>query len=320
LTGWSDYMEYADWYVWAKRNLSSEPAVCHGAAAAAAQVIAAGGTREQAIAAARQSMVSGGHLTPEASDVRRRSYAEWFDWARRELGGVREQQHDAARAALAALDAGLGANQATQAARSVYGGGDAPAPAPAPAYPQPPPAPALRSAAPAGWAAPPPAFAAPVPAAPATTAFAGPASFGRRLVAFLLDSVLIFGFYFLLSVVIGFGIGVGAAVGGNRNIDTQQLDWVAVAILGITAVFAWAYSTIPLSQRWQATLGKRALGLAVVDESGRRISWGRANARFFASWLSALLCYAGYLVPLFNPRRQALHDLIAGTLVFRRAL
>ncbi|HEX6547854.1 MAG TPA: RDD family protein [Candidatus Dormibacteraeota bacterium] len=295
------YEDYADWYVWAKRNLSSEPAVCHGAAAAAGQVILGGGTREHAIAAARQASVSGGHLAPEGGDVRRRTYAEWFDWARRELGGVREQQHDAARAAMAALDAGWGANQAMAAARTVYGA-DPPAPVPAapPAYQHPVPAPWIPSA----------------PSAPAAPA--APATFLRRLAAFLIDSFVILVFYFAISVVIGFGIGFGLGLQGQRHVETSQLNWLAVPILIFTTLFAWAYSTLPLSSGWAATPGKRALGLAVVDEQGRRLSLGRANARFFASWLSALICYAGFLVALFNGRRQALHDMIAGTLVVLR--
>jgi hypothetical protein len=71
--------EYGDWYVWAKRNLSPQSSVCHGAAAAATDVIAAGGTREQAIEAARRAFSTGGHVTAAPSDLRRRTYAEWFD-------------------------------------------------------------------------------------------------------------------------------------------------------------------------------------------------------------------------------------------------
>lgn len=137
---------YAEWFVWAKRNLVNDVTVSHVAAAAATEAETDGGSREQAIAAARQSLTTGAHrASPGPAELRRRSYAEWFDWARRELGGVREQQHEAARAAIAALDAGQGIDAALTAARQAVGAGLAP---PAPPPPAPPPQPAGAGLAP----------------------------------------------------------------------------------------------------------------------------------------------------------------------------
>lgn len=86
--------------------------------------------------------------------------------------------------------------------------------------------------------------------------------------------------------------------------------------------------------------------LVVTDLEGRRIGWGRANLRFFAKLLPAILhdivlfgaellssgvillpvaillssaiWLLSYLMAAFTPRRQALHDLIARTLVLQR--
>src|SRR5207248_362829 len=134
------YADYTEWYVWAKRNLSIESSVCHAAAAAASGVIASGGTREQAIEAARRSFSSGAHALPDPADGRSRTCAEWFVWARRVLGGVREQQHAAAAAALRTLDQGQGANLAMANARVAAGmgapeGPPAPPTGPSPAMP-----------------------------------------------------------------------------------------------------------------------------------------------------------------------------------------
>ena len=91
----------------------------------------------------------------------------------------------------------------------------------------------------------------------------------------------------------------------------------------------------------QATLGKTFCNLKVTDVFGQRISWRRSMVRFVvklgAVWLAWLLLdrtrrirllpnlgdlatlggflIAPYLLQLVTPRRQALHDLIAGTLV-----
>jgi uncharacterized RDD family membrane protein YckC len=75
------------------------------------------------------------------------------------------------------------------------------------------------------------------------------------------------------------------------------------------------YCALLESSPWQATLGKRALGLKVTNRRGERIGFARAAARFAAKLLSVLTMLLGYLLVLVTRRRQALHDLIAGTLV-----
>jgi uncharacterized RDD family membrane protein YckC len=86
----------------------------------------------------------------------------------------------------------------------------------------------------------------------------------------------------------------------------------------ILVVLTWLYFAGLESSAWQATLGKRATRLQVTDRTGRRLSFGRATGRFFAKAISAITLLIGYLVAAFTPRKQALHDLIAGTVVVRR--
>jgi hypothetical protein len=66
---------------------------------------------------------------------------------------------------------------------------------------------------------------------------------------------------------------------------------------------------------WQATPGKRALGLRVVDTDSRRIGLPRAAVRHLAGALSWITLNIGHLLALVPPRRQALHDRVAGTRV-----
>lgn len=59
-------------------------------------------------------------------------------------------------------------------------------------------------------------------------------------------------------------------------------------------------------------------GIKVTNLAGQRIGFGRAVARYFASWLSALILLLGYLMAAVTSRKQALHDLLVGTLVVNR--
>ena len=75
-------------------------------------------------------------------------------------------------------------------------------------------------------------------------------------------------------------------------------------------------ATLERSRR-QATLGKRIVGLKVTDLEGNRISFSRATARFLGTFLCDASCGIGYLMAAFSTRKQALHDMIAGTVVVR---
>lgn len=70
---------------------------------------------------------------------------------------------------------------------------------------------------------------------------------------------------------------------------------------------------------WQATPGKRALGLVVVDEHGHRLKAGHALLRFLASALSWLTLNLGHALAMLPPKHLALHDRISDTRVLRRA-
>ena len=93
------------------------------------------------------------------------------------------------------------------------------------------------------------------------------------------------------------------------------------AYTAITLLF-FSFLIIPLlyfsifeSSARQATPGKMVLGLFVTDLGGNRISFLRALGRTLAKLLSKAICYVGYIVALFSARKQALHDLLANTLV-----
>ena len=60
----------------------------------------------------------------------RRSYAEWYDWARREIGGDSERLHEATHAAIESLQRGGGSAEAAAAARAAVPLAAPPAPPP----------------------------------------------------------------------------------------------------------------------------------------------------------------------------------------------
>jgi uncharacterized RDD family membrane protein YckC len=94
--------------------------------------------------------------------------------------------------------------------------------------------------------------------------------------------------------------------------------FVMIVLISIVAgLSVWLYEALMTSSSRQATLGKMAFRMKVTDLSGARISFGRATGRFFAKILSGMILNLGYIMAGFTERKQALHDMIAGTLVLR---
>lgn len=130
-----------------------------------------------------------------------------------------------------------------------------------------------------------------------------------RTTAFLLDLVLI-------ALAGGSGVLLSSLLGQNLA-GTETRHVLVVIVAGI--YLCWVYHALMEASIHQATLGKIALGIRVTDESGMRLTLGRASLRFFAKLLSVLPCGLGCLVAVLTQRRQALHDLLAGTLVVSKS-
>jgi len=85
----------------------------------------------------------------------------------------------------------------------------------------------------------------------------------------------------------------------------------------ISTLTGWLYFAILESSARQATLGKMAVGIRVVNKEGEGISFAQATGRYFSKILSTLILLIGFIMAAFDERKQALHDRIASTFVVR---
>lgn len=98
--------------------------------------------------------------------------------------------------------------------------------------------------------------------------------------------------------------------------------WMLVLVAGSlpSLLIRWLYFALMESSSMQATVGKMALGLIVTDMEGNRVSFARATGRHFGKIISGMILGIGYIMAGFTEKKQALHDMIANTLVVRRSL
>ena len=101
-------------------------------------------------------------------------------------------------------------------------------------------------------------------------------------------------------------------IGRNARDLLRRWSTMALAFVLSFAYFA-SFEASPL----QATPGKALLGLRVTDLSGGRPGIGRVLFRQLMK--CAELCSSGvtYVIAAFTGRRQALHDMFAGTVVIQ---
>jgi uncharacterized RDD family membrane protein YckC len=92
----------------------------------------------------------------------------------------------------------------------------------------------------------------------------------------------------------------------------------------LISIFYWVifflavcYYLIMLSGTHGATFGKRWMNIKVLDTRGGRLTAARALGRLIARLFSYMSLLAGFMIQPFTPRKQALHDMIAGTIVVR---
>ena len=141
------------------------------------------------------------------------------------------------------------------------------------------------------------------------------AGFWRRFVAMIIDGLVFIPLVVIVIMMSGlFGIAMRPSV-DQEGLTGAILSIGVVVLMCLLFVGSWLYYTMMESSHYQATLGKKALGIIVTDMNGNRISFARANGRFFGKALSNMIMYIGYLMAAFTEKKQALHDILAGCLV-----
>lgn len=117
--------------------------------------------------------------------------------------------------------------------------------------------------------------------------------FGIRLVAWIIDAII-----------------AAIALGILQSV----LPWQMAGVL------SWAgyalYAVLTSLYFDGATLGKMAMGIKVVDESGNAPDIVPLILRYLVGyWVSGLILCIGFLMIAFDPQHQGLHDKIAKTYV-----
>jgi len=147
------------------------------------------------------------------------------------------------------------------------------------------------------------------------------AGFFTRLVAFLLDVVVLIAASLLVSVTVNSLLGVlGADLRKCADVTrgtplrfvacklaTRSLPVIQVSVIPLYYLAFWSVSG--------QTLGKAALGVRVVRVNGKRMGLVTAAVRYVGYTVSLVSLGLGFFWILVDDRRQGWHDKLARTCV-----
>lgn len=135
------------------------------------------------------------------------------------------------------------------------------------------------------------------------------ASVGTRFGALVLDGILLWIVSFVTQMA-----AVFFAASAMQSSPQVALT-VQFALMFLQLGIGVLYETIMIG-KYGATLGKMACKIKVVTATGERVTYARALGRYFAKFLSGLLCAVGYFMALFDKEeKRTLHDRICDTRV-----
>jgi uncharacterized RDD family membrane protein YckC len=153
------------------------------------------------------------------------------------------------------------------------------------------------------------------------------AGFWLRFVAYVIDAIII---YVLQSFVFVPFLGIlGLSVASQLGDPGEMTDIETMGMIGgimamgataflVSTIIGILYFTVMESSKYQATVGKMALGLKVTDIDGKNIDFVKALIRNVSKIISQMILFIGFIMAGFTDKRQGLHDIIAGTLVVKK--
>ncbi|MHB0880948.1 RDD family protein [Paenibacillus sp. SEL1] len=137
--------------------------------------------------------------------------------------------------------------------------------------------------------------------------------FWIRTAAFLIDLIILTA----IVLLVGGAIYIIPDLLGIKEtgfIQVLLMLWPLILWL----VLPWLYCGLWESSKVQATPGKLAFSLIVVDKEGRRLGFLHASGRYWIKAISFVIAHIIYIVVAFTAKKQGLHDLCANTFVVHK--
>lgn len=145
-----------------------------------------------------------------------------------------------------------------------------------------------------------------------------PAAISSRLVAFIIDAVVLLVAIYPITIVLNLVLAALSIDVKNMNQGADLKTIIAVyAVMVLTQIILpIIYSGYFLSKKG-ATPGKMVMGIKVIDiKSRKKVSfWQGAFRENFGKLVSTMTFFIGFIMAAFRKDKKALHDILFSTQV-----
>lgn len=139
------------------------------------------------------------------------------------------------------------------------------------------------------------------------------ANWGTRFAARMIDGVILA----IVNLIVQVPMLLTVGLGKSTDFENGRFLFIYAATV-LTQLAVQGIYEIWFVYRKGGTPGKLILELQILDSDGKRLSKGRATGRYFATYITGLTLGLGYLLPLWDPEKRTLHDMIADTRVVKK--
>lgn len=137
------------------------------------------------------------------------------------------------------------------------------------------------------------------------------AGFLIRLVAYLIDGVIVAVGNSLLAMI--FGVPLNTSAGTPVEVSGMMVIGSLVMLIWSVGYILYFWSTSG------QTPGKAILGLKIIRaDGGAKLGLGKAILRLIGYFISGVIIYLGFLWIIWDKEKQGWHDKIAGTYVVKK--
>ncbi|WP_164462073.1 RDD family protein [Bacillus sp. FJAT-42376] len=140
------------------------------------------------------------------------------------------------------------------------------------------------------------------------------AGFWLRFAAYVIDGFIVSIFMYLFIFLIA-GAAMGSSILSGNPDDINIVVVIAGYAFFLLVVLAY-YIAMPVT-KWQGTIGKKLVGIKIVDRYGQKLTIGKSVLRYLSMIVTGFTFGVGYIITAFTERKQALHDLMVKTYVIQ---
>lgn len=144
------------------------------------------------------------------------------------------------------------------------------------------------------------------------------ASFWLRFLAFVIDMLIVLVIQLVLLIPFIGIIGYEMSYTGLGDISEGTILTLGFGLYLTFMLISWLYFALFHASSTHATIGKMIVGIKICHAHSRDLSFSRTSLRYVSKYMSFAILLIGFVIAAFTPKRQALHDFIANTIVIKK--